>query len=575
MAMVDHQSKTCVVLGGRSFAGRCLVVRLLKLGNWIVRVAGSAHSLQLDPSDYDYDLPLNRALSTGHASYFHVDVRSRRSVINAIEGSSVVFYMDEDDSCNLDFYSGYTVIVQGVKNVISACRERKVKRLIYQSTADVVLDGLHDIHNGNERLLYATKFKNVYSELKAQAEALVLHANDMDGLVTCALRPANVFGPGDNHLLPSLVDVAKSTWAKFIIGSDGSMSDYTYVENVAHALICAEAALCSRMVVVSGKVFFITNLEPMGSWEFSLRILEGLGYFRPMVKLPPVVVNLIVYLIKWMHSNTNSRNISKSVSVHNVVQLMSHTTTFDCSAAQQHLEYSPVVSLDEGITSTIESFSHLAKGSASTIYDVLNEQSKMEELLGGGEVAAILLWRDERKSFVCFCGVVSVFYWFFLSERTIVSSIALMLLVITIFLYGHASFSDANPQMSTQLSRYLRFEVSETGMKSCVKVIANIWNEVGRVTRSLAQGKDWNLFSKVVASLYLFKLLIVNSFPNSLGVALAFSFIMFFVYEQYEEEIDGVIGILMELVRQLMVFVMSHLPLISALHKSTTRSSMR
>lgn len=32
------------------------------------------------------------------------------------------------------------------------------------------------------------------------------------------------------------------------------MSDYTYVENVAHALICAEAALCSRMVVVSGKV---------------------------------------------------------------------------------------------------------------------------------------------------------------------------------------------------------------------------------------------------------------------------------------------------------------------------------
>lgn len=148
-------------------------------------------------------------------------------------------------------------------------------------------------------------------------------------------------------------------------------------------------------------------------------------------------------------------------------------------------------------------------------------------------VAAILLWRDERKSFVCFCGVVSVFYWFFLSERTIVSSIALMLLVITIFLYGHASFSDANPQMSTQLcvvtfpnffftikhllflflgisifpkffcnlgsysSRYLRFEVSETGMKSCVKVIANIWNEVGRVTRSLAQGKDWNLFSKV------------------------------------------------------------------------------
>ncbi|KVH87768.1 3-beta hydroxysteroid dehydrogenase/isomerase [Cynara cardunculus var. scolymus] len=282
MAVLDDQSKTCVVLGGRTFVGRCLVMRLLMLGNWIVRVADSAQSLRLDPSDYKYDSPLNPALSTGRASYFHVDVRNKQSITKAIEGSSVVFYVDDADSCNNDFFLGYTIIVQGVKNVIGACRECKIKRLIYTSTADVVFDGSHDIHNGNETLLYATKFKNVYSELKAQAEALVLLANDIDGLLTCALRPSNIFGPGDKQLLPSLVDVAKSSWAKVWkrIGSDGSMSDYTYVENVAHALICAEAALGTRMVIVSGKVFFITNLEPVGSWEFSLRILEGLGYYR-------------------------------------------------------------------------------------------------------------------------------------------------------------------------------------------------------------------------------------------------------------------------------------------------------
>lgn len=44
-----------------------------------------------------------------------------------------------------------------MKNIINACRECKVKRLIYNSTADVVLDSSHDIHNGNETLLYATK----------------------------------------------------------------------------------------------------------------------------------------------------------------------------------------------------------------------------------------------------------------------------------------------------------------------------------------------------------------------------------------------------------------------------------
>lgn len=59
-----------------------------------------------------------------------------------------------------------------------------------------------------------TQFRNVYSELKAQAEATVLLANDTDSLLTCALRPANIFGPGDKQLLPCLVDVAKSSWAK-------------------------------------------------------------------------------------------------------------------------------------------------------------------------------------------------------------------------------------------------------------------------------------------------------------------------------------------------------------------------
>lgn len=52
------------------------------------------------------------------------------------------------------------------------------------------------------------------ASLKAQAEALILSANDIDGLLTCALRPCNVFGPGDEKLIPFLVNVANSGWAK-------------------------------------------------------------------------------------------------------------------------------------------------------------------------------------------------------------------------------------------------------------------------------------------------------------------------------------------------------------------------
>lgn len=38
---------------------------------------------------------------------------------------------------------------------------------------------------------------NILIDLKAHAEALILDANDIDGVLTCSLRPSNVFGPGD------------------------------------------------------------------------------------------------------------------------------------------------------------------------------------------------------------------------------------------------------------------------------------------------------------------------------------------------------------------------------------------
>ncbi|XP_022859337.1 3beta-hydroxysteroid-dehydrogenase/decarboxylase-like, partial [Olea europaea var. sylvestris] len=198
----------------------------------------------------------------------------------AIEGVPVVFFTDSSGSLPCDFCFCYNIIVQGAKNVVNACRECKVKRLIYNSSADVVIDITRDILNGDESLPYPDQFQDIVASLKAQAEALILSANDIDGLLTCALRPCNVFGPGDEKLIPFLVNVANSGWAKFIIGNGAKQSDFTYVDNVSHALICAEESLDSHMVSVSGKAFFVNNLEPMKFWEFVSLVLDGLGYQR-------------------------------------------------------------------------------------------------------------------------------------------------------------------------------------------------------------------------------------------------------------------------------------------------------
>jgi len=57
---------------------------------------------------------------------------------------------------------------------------------------------------------------NMLIDLKAQAEALILNANDIDGVLTCLLRPSNVFGPGDTEFVPFFLKLARYGFTKVL-----------------------------------------------------------------------------------------------------------------------------------------------------------------------------------------------------------------------------------------------------------------------------------------------------------------------------------------------------------------------
>lgn len=93
MAIVAEGGKeleTCVVLGGRGFVGKWLVDRLLRIGNWIVRIADSLPSLQLEPSES----LLSHALSSGRASYFHVDILHKSHIIPGTNSHSLSMFFN-------------------------------------------------------------------------------------------------------------------------------------------------------------------------------------------------------------------------------------------------------------------------------------------------------------------------------------------------------------------------------------------------------------------------------------------------------------------------------------------------
>ncbi|PIN04185.1 Reticulon [Handroanthus impetiginosus] len=194
-------------------------------------------------------------------------------------------------------------------------------------------------------------------------------------------------------------------------------------------------------------------------------------------------------------------------------------------------------------------------------YKDSNEPSKVETLLGSGKVADIFLWRDEKNTFLCFLLLAFLYYWFFLSGRTFISSVAKLLLLTIMLLCGHhilplTGYGSTIPRLSSSY-----FEISEVDMRNSFFTMKCMWNKLDSITKSLAQGEDWSTFFKVSASMYIFKLIVPHYLPIAIGLALILSFTLCYVYEQYEDKIDMIAGVVYTIVSKAMILFISKLPM--------------
>lgn len=158
----------------------------------------------------------------------------------------------------------YRINVLGTKNVLAACRENSVPRLVYTSTPSVVFNG-DDIENGDETLPYADHFLCHYAKSKVIAEKLICEASCKE-LLTCAIRPHLVWGPGDPHLIPRLLDRGRKRELKQV-GDGSNRVDISYVENVAEAHLLAAANL-EITGTAAGNAYFISQGEPVNLWQW-------------------------------------------------------------------------------------------------------------------------------------------------------------------------------------------------------------------------------------------------------------------------------------------------------------------
>jgi len=202
------------------------------------------------------------------------DVRDPAAVSDACRGVDAVFHVAGVAGIwgSWDHYYGTNTL--GTRNVVAGCLEHGVGRLVYTSSPSVTFDG-GDQCGVDESAPYASRWLCHYSHSKALAEQHVLESNGRDGLLTCALRPHLIWGPGDHHLIPRLVDRARRGHLRRV-GDGTNLIDMIHVENAALAHLQAAAALMPG-APACGRAYFISQGEPVNCWEWIDQVLALAG----------------------------------------------------------------------------------------------------------------------------------------------------------------------------------------------------------------------------------------------------------------------------------------------------------
>lgn len=265
------------------------------------------------------------------------------AVMRAATGCDAVIHVAAKAGVWGKYQDYFASNVEGTRNVLKACQHLGISRLVYTSTPSVIHAG-GDVAGADESLPYPDHFETAYPETKAIAEREVLAANS-EYLSTVALRPHLIWGPGDNHLFPRVIDRARKGRLR-LVGGGESLVDTVYIDNAAHAHLLALDRLRPG-AACAGKAYFITQGEPVPQREMINRMLAaaelppctrtispGMAYFAG------AVLETAFKLVGAQNEPPMTRFVAKQLAT---------AHWYNIEGARRDLGYAPLVSFDEGM----------------------------------------------------------------------------------------------------------------------------------------------------------------------------------------------------------------------------------
>jgi nucleoside-diphosphate-sugar epimerase len=241
--------KKYVVTGGAGFIGSALVRGLLALGDGSVEVIDNLSTGQRG----------NLGEVAARVAFHEADIRNYDAIRPVIAGADTVFHIAAIPSVPksiVDPVPSHEANIDGTFNVLQACVEGKVRKVVYAASSSAYGDTL--VLPKIETM--QPNPKSPYAAQKLMGEYYCSAFSSCYGIDTTSLRFFNVYGPRQDPGSPysGIISVFMTCLLQGIaptIHGDGEQTrDFTYVDDVVELVIKA-----SKAPGVAGKVFNAGN----------------------------------------------------------------------------------------------------------------------------------------------------------------------------------------------------------------------------------------------------------------------------------------------------------------------------
>ena len=230
----------------------------------------------------------------------------------------------------------YTKVnVEGTENVVKACADEGVGRLVHCSTV-----GVHgDVDApANEDAPFGPL--DVYQESKLEGELLVRKHLDA-GLPGVIFRPVGIHGPGDTRFLKLFRTINNGAFR--MIGDGGILYHMTYIDDLIDGII-----LCGEHPAALGRTYILCGPRYTTLTELAAAVAKAVGRKPPRGHIPLWPVKLAA---RACESICRPLGIEPPLHMRRL-DFFVNDRGFTSARAIREIGYSPRVDLEEGLART-------------------------------------------------------------------------------------------------------------------------------------------------------------------------------------------------------------------------------